>query len=634
MIVMRRGWIAVLLAALMLTPAGIVAAQNDTGENGADEADEAPDGNETEQAEANETDEDDEDDANESDEAGPAFQRRARTHDSSFERDNDTFTGDHVRFELNESLPGIRSYTILDDENATVFDEIALADGEELEWMAVRDRFAMESNDTELMVRDAASYDLAVEANNDTPVTLDVADGVNVSVNETYSEENETLYELAIDDNRTLYLMAEETSFDNGTFTVHDEARLSATFPPEPDERDDDREDRREEARERREEARERRAEIREAGSQWDRDNGTFTGDHVVFDANTSYTGVADYAIVGSIIPVFDEVKLPDSNESDWEAHGQKYELKTEDGEIKILDVPPAVLLVETDDGAQATLTLADGVNATEIAREDDDNETDEAIYRLDLAENRTGWLVGENLTLDNGTFTLTDRAIFRTVPVEADASENKGPGSLPDIARERGGDGDERGPPAHALNNRARMQVEEAIAQGKVSAEVHVGPNTTEPVAVEMGQVRVKDAWIRADGESRAGMTIEAPDDAPGTTVTLSLDESKLGNVSVTEAGDKLAVKFDNQTIPMADDLDDVLNPEDDNGSAEYLLLVGSDKVEILVSVPHFSPHTVEVYETQSSEATTNGAPGFTAVAMVAAVAMAAALAAVRKEN
>ena len=48
-----------------------------------------------------------------------------------------------------------------------------------------------------------------------------------------------------------------------------------------------------------------------------------------------------------------------------------------------------------------------------------------------------------------------------------------------------------------------------------------------------------------------------------------------------------------------------DVLNPADDNGHAEYFVLAGEAGVQVLVSVPHFSVHTVTLRE----RASTNGA-------------------------
>lgn len=584
-------------------------------------------------------DERDEDEADDGDDA--AARGECHVRDSSFEVDNGTYTGDHVRFAVDLELPGLTGYAIGD--NATVFDEIALPAGEELECVAHRDIFAMENEAGELMLRDRPSYRLAIDGEDNASATMTVADGVDVSENETFDDdENESLYELSIG-NRTLYLWGENLTFENGTFTVNDEAQMGASFPPEPQEREDRDEEAEERREERREEARERREEMREAGSQWDRTNDTFQGDHVSFTLDADLPGVRDYGLHGSHIAVFDEIALPQDNESEWEAHGVKFEFRTDDARLRLLDVPPAVMVIEADDGSPVTLDVADGVNVTKVAsddEEDDDEDDERSVYRLGLSENRTAWLAGEAMTFDNGTFTVEDRAHFRSIPAGFEGSPNSGPGSMPDQARddrgppEERGASDERGPPQRALELQrdVESQVERAIANGEVGVEVHVTQNDTDPVALELGHVEVRKAWANARGESKAGVTISAPDGSPGTVVTLNLNARDLGNLTVAQAAQELTVRFDNETIAIADDLEDALNWRNDDGEPEYLLLVGGDKVQVLVTVPHFSTHEIEVQSAQTQSAdSANGTPGFTAVTLLAAVSLAGVLAAAR---
>jgi hypothetical protein len=77
------------------------------------------------------------------------------------------------------------------------------------------------------------------------------------------------------------------------------------------------------------------------------------------------------------------------------------------------------------------------------------------------------------------------------------------------------------------------------------------------------------------------------------------------------------------------------VLEPTDDEGEPEYLLLVGGEEVQVLVSVPHFSPHQIEVVETQSSQQVDSSqVPGFTAVSLALASGLAAAVAGIRRHG
>lgn len=57
----------------------------------------------------------------------------------------------------------------------------------------------------------------------------------------------------------------------------------------------------------------------------------------------------------------------------------------------------------------------------------------------------------------------------------------------------------------------------------------------------------------------------------------------------------ENILVLFDGKEIGMADNYADVLNPNDEN-VPEYLVLLGARSTQVLVSIPHFSTHTIEI--------------------------------------
>jgi hypothetical protein len=637
----RNRWLVIALAALLLTPAGAVIAQD--GNETANETEE-DDEFETNESSTNESEADEEDEeAEEEDEAGEA---RARAS-SDWEHDNGTYTGEHIQVTVDEELPGLQDVTYLDPD-AAVFASVELV-GDEFEHHARGSMLVGETDENEVTVRDDDGGHLMLEADDEASIAIEVADGVNVTEPDRYDDgdEDEGVYELQLAENRTAWFHGEGLSYDNATFTLNDEAKLSPSFAAEeagedePDEADE-----------------ERRSEPDEADSQWDRSNGTFEGDHVSFQLNADEGAISDYAVDGDT--VFASASLPGADEQEWRAHGKHFELRQDDTRIRIVDVPPAVLELRGEDEASAQLVLADGVEATEIATDDndtDENETDdedEGVYELTFGDNRTAWLAGEDLNRTDDGFATSDELRFRTMPQQAGASADQDPGSVADEAErddeergapeDRGPDGEdeaeaedeERGPPEQArarpMDPESRATVEQAKAAGQVGAEVRVAGE--DPVAVEMGDVEVQDAWAEDEDGLKAGMEIQAPDDAGPTTVTMDLQDDALEGVNVTEAADELEVAFDNETIAMADDLEDVLDASDDDGEPEYLVMAGSDGVEVLVSVPHFSPHTVEVYQTQSSGEQLDGnqVPGLGAVGAVLATALAGL--AVRRER
>ncbi|MFW6040502.1 MAG: hypothetical protein ACOC85_01555 [Thermoplasmatota archaeon] len=61
---------------------------------------------------------------------------------------------------------------------------------------------------------------------------------------------------------------------------------------------------------------------------------------------------------------------------------------------------------------------------------------------------------------------------------------------------------------------------------------------------------------------------------------------------LNVDEAED-LEVTFDGEEIGMADDFDDIIDTSD---GAKYLVSIGSENIQVLVMVPNFSTHIIEI--------------------------------------
>jgi len=88
-----------------------------------------------------------------------------------------------------------------------------------------------------------------------------------------------------------------------------------------------------------------------------------------------------------------------------------------------------------------------------------------------------------------------------------------------------------------------------------------------------------------------RISLVISGDDDLPGKTIVINAE-----NGVFDENGD-IMLTYDGETISMADDFTDILDPTDDNYHAEYLIVEGSNGIQILVSIPHFSSHTINIY-------------------------------------
>ncbi len=148
--------------------------------------------------------------------------------------------------------------------------------------------------------------------------------------------------------------------------------------------------------------------------------------------------------------------------------------------------------------------------------------------------------------------------------------------------------------------------KIHRAIGEGKICSVVTIGDeNETDDVTfgdvnlstnISKGKVRI---LIEGKGERKI-IVIDVSDKI--------IDPSK-----------NITVKLDNESISMVKDIDKLLNMTGD--SAAYLAVAGENGIKVLVSIPSFSTHSVDIMEMQgSSEGTT---PGFGFLIAIAAIVL-----------
>jgi hypothetical protein len=75
------------------------------------------------------------------------------------------------------------------------------------------------------------------------------------------------------------------------------------------------------------------------------------------------------------------------------------------------------------------------------------------------------------------------------------------------------------------------------------------------------------------------------------GKTIAVTVQENMFDDEG------NLLIEYDGEAIEMADNIIDIMNPNDDGLHAEYLLTVGADGVVMMLfSIPHFSEHTISI--------------------------------------
>ncbi len=141
-------------------------------------------------------------------------------------------------------------------------------------------------------------------------------------------------------------------------------------------------------------------------------------------------------------------------------------------------------------------------------------------------------------------------------------------------------------------------VKVMQGIVDGDVGAEVFIedleSTNTVVYDGVTISIDEIKDDLVQINVNSE--MT-------GGTTISLWISSDILKSIQ----NEKVTILYDGEPIELADNYDDIMSPDDDNGEAEFLAVVGAQGAEILVSIPHFSPHSITITTGEPA-----GQPGF----------------------
>lgn len=305
------------------------------------------------------------------------------------------------------------------------------------------------------------------------------------------------------------------------------------------------------------------------------------------------------------------ETDRDDRNETEMDDEGNETEMDDEDDEaernrIRAHDNPTGFIKLEVRSNNTVTWTFADDVNVSQLDNWTVEITTDgiHAILWKDHDANQSGFEVdGQTVTLDVSKANV----MFRVSPVGPIGGGDGYDGAPDEEARERG------------------RAIGRAAAQGQVGAEIRIGaPDDAGQAATDVSAYDDINVSSKAD-QGRVDLRLSF--DGPAKTIVIDIDRDLL---NVSSAAD-VEVTFDNETIDPADDLQDVLDPSDED-APEFLLVVGADGVQALISVPNWSPHTVSIQEAGQAETPSLPAPGL--VAIIVAAAAGVAIAAKRRKD
>ncbi len=134
-------------------------------------------------------------------------------------------------------------------------------------------------------------------------------------------------------------------------------------------------------------------------------------------------------------------------------------------------------------------------------------------------------------------------------------------------------------------LERELDMNISNGIYRGKVGGEVRVDRDYDISLSYTDMQIM---AQIRDQNRIRVTVSSDTLG-GEGKIVAIRIYKEVLD----ADTLDELEVTFDGEEIIMADHYNDLIDPSEE---AKYLVTIGLEKIEVLVMVPHFSTHIIEI--------------------------------------
>lgn len=273
------------------------------------------------------------------------------------------------------------------------------------------------------------------------------------------------------------------------------------------------------------------------------------SGDFVTFHYNE--TGIEDFTTQG--VTLFDlQVQDVETKGGTRGAlsRGAEFRLETPAFHMRAHDNPHGVTRVETD--GRIAMTFVPGAELVLLGKE-------RASFAVG---NLSGGVRGDNLTLKGDVLTSDQKVLVYL-------EEARGPVDM------------------------HRKAIGGAIGRGHVGAEASF--NKAEGEGVQEDVVSYGNVTMKTLKAERGNLTVLVEGHGfEGRVLVLNVDGRILG----ASKADQLHLLFDNETMRPADSLTDVLDPDDDGLMPEYYVVfdTGIEAFQLLVSVPHYSVHTLSV--------------------------------------
>ena len=101
-------------------------------------------------------------------------------------------------------------------------------------------------------------------------------------------------------------------------------------------------------------------------------------------------------------------------------------------------------------------------------------------------------------------------------------------------------------------------------------------------------------DITITPEKEEKENLSfiVDGNHNLTGKTIVINIDED------IFSKNDLIVVLYDGKRIDLADNITDVLDPNNDGSNPEYIITFSKNGTQLLVSIPHFSSHKISVFK------------------------------------
>lgn len=277
---------------------------------------------------------------------------------------------------------------------------------------------------------------------------------------------------------------------------------------------------------------------------------------HISFGLDEQNQSLVDYAVDGRLL--LEGVKFSDNGTWDVERKGTQVRFDVGDARLAVHDNPTATLWFRSDENASLFLMLPDGADVT--------IGNGSATIQYD---GYRALLTGHHIESFDGGIVLFGEAGFHAPPAS---------------------------PPGDAVSGAVRDAMEHAFSQRHLGASVDARGERPDVTSYDELDVNVSSPTV-INATDTLRVTVGA-NLTEGRTIVVDVDPERL-------AGPDLVVRYfdvhddGNETevvIREADSLADVMDPTDDAGQPEYWIVEDADGLHLMVSVPFWSVHAIEL--------------------------------------